>query len=210
MSSFNDTVAPPRQGFLNSLRTRTAVAHQLLEQHPVSSRITRPDIKRSGYLGYLQVMQRVVDEMERQLEPMLENELPDFGARKKATLLQSDLYDLQADDNVFPAFRFSIPDESVAYAWGAFYVLEGSSLGGRVILKSLPAALDVTEQRGARYFAGYGKSTGPMWQQFLKGLEAFAQKTDEPSLIVKGAEDTFTLILQHFDRCVAYEAEGHS
>jgi heme oxygenase len=154
-------------------------------------------------------MQRVVDEMERQLGPLLEEQFPDFAARKKAAMLQTDLEYLRTGENNYPLFRFSIPDGELAYAWGAFYVLEGSSLGGRVILKSLPSSLGVTEQQGASYFAGYGKGTGPMWQQFLKQLEAFAAKTQDPSVIIRAAENTFIHILQHFDRCAAYEAERH-
>lgn len=56
-----------------------------------------------------------------------------------------------------------------AAAMGALYVLEGSTLGGRVIGRHI-AALHGIEGDGLAYYRGYGPNTGAMWAVFRARL----------------------------------------
>ena len=196
--------------FFKELRTRTAASHEALEAHTYSQSITTPGITMDAYVRYLHIMQQVVVGIEGSLYPILADVVPDIEARRKDGWMQEDLFHLKASNNPFPAFSLAQQSPSVPFALGAFYVLEGSTLGGRVILKSLAPALNITAEQGARYFAGYDAATGPMWQQFLKSLARYAASApDREEEIIAGAQSAFEDILNYFNSCQAHEVEGH-
>ena len=90
---------------------------------------------------------------EVEWSPLLEETLSDFSARQKTALLASDLGavgGVQVDGAAVP-----IPTDR-ASALGAFYVLEGPTLGGRHLLPIVEAKLGLNSRRGASYFASYG------------------------------------------------------
>lgn len=55
-------------------------------------------------------------------------------------------------------------------ALGALYVLEGSTLGGRVIQQNVKLWLGDQGHASCSYFNGYGRETGAMWHSFLARL----------------------------------------
>lgn len=83
-----------------------------------------------------------------------------------------------------------------AEALGSLYVMEGSTLGGRVIERNVSRCLGLGGGRGCSYFVGYGAETGLMWRSFLMRLE------DEPAsntgLIANGAIATFERVAWWF------------
>ena len=81
--------------------------------------------------------------------------------------------------------------EDAAAALGSLYVLEGSTLGGRQILKTVAPRLGLGETAGAAYFAGYGAETGPMWRAFLGRLET----SPDPEATIDGATRTFDTLI---------------
>lgn len=73
-----------------------------------------------------------------------------------------------------------------AEALGALYVLEGSSLGGRVILKDL--ARRGADCRGLAFLDPHGESIGVRWRAVVELLEGEAA---DPSGVVTGALAAF-------------------
>lgn len=195
----------PAETFLKALRAQTAPAHERLEAHPVSQSITAPGVTTAAYRRYLQLMQQVVTGLEAVLIPVLRPLVADIDERAKQQWLAADLGPEGGETNPYPSFRFSVSNRDPAYALGAYYVLEGSTLGGRVILKSLPAAF----AGRTRYFEGYGTETGRMWQSFLTGLGAAAVTPEARAAIISGATDAFAAITQYFNTCLAHEDPGH-
>ena len=61
------------------------------------------------------------------------------------------------------------PVPGPAYAFGFAYVLEGATLGGRVIHKRLRAIGHSLE--GVSFFDAYGPLTGSRWRSFCEILE---------------------------------------
>ena len=184
--------------FLGNLRKQTAQAHQNLENLPVSASIVNPGITLSSYAHYLWLMQNVMTDTEKFLFPKLQNCVPDLEKRLKSGLLQADLNAIgfagKANITAFPnAGVFS-----EAFALGVFYVVEGSALGGRFILKNIQQNLGLTPEHGASYFAGYGAKTGSYWKNFLEALQAFEQQHDGASEINAGAKWAFEAIYKHF------------
>lgn len=74
-----------------------------------------------------------------------------------------------------------------AAAMGALYVLEGSTLGGRVIGRHIAATHGFTGD-GLAYYSGHGARTGAMWSAFRTRLDTF---DGEGEAVVAAANDTF-------------------
>jgi heme oxygenase len=101
-----------------------------------------------------------------------------------------------SNKDVEPPFRLnrngkgSSPDiRTRAEALGAFYVLEGSSLGGRVILKELKSR--GASLTGLGFLDPYGPDTGQRWRSFLVILERELNSCEQKADAVKGAMNTF-------------------
>jgi len=77
-----------------------------------------------------------------------------------------------------------------AGALGALYVLEGASLGGRVILRHVAGPAGMAPGRGASYFHGYGGETGSHWKAFGQALER-AARAHPAADVIAGAEACF-------------------
>lgn len=186
--------------FLGTLRSETQASHDALEAHPVSKDIASGNISTESYVRYLQIMERVVQGMEASLEPQLQPHVADIRERSKTSLIAADLAALGAGENPYPAFA-ELPDKNqTGHAFGAYYVLEGSALGGRVILKSLPEELRESGTKTS-YFEGYGTQTGPMWQRFLGDFSSYVLQRQEQAQAIEGARDAFDAIQQYFNRC---------
>jgi heme oxygenase len=74
---------------------------------------------------------------------------------------------------------------------GALYVVEGSTLGGRHLARSLDALLGSAGTVGRRFFLGRGADTNAAWNAFLSRLSASATTPAVRSEIVAAAVGTF-------------------
>jgi heme oxygenase len=141
----------------------------------------------------------------------LESSLADFsywndlglelGARNHCSCLVADLAALSANIHDLPrAGRGVLPEfPNFAHALGALYVLEGATLGGRVILRDLEARMRTAIFGATRFFGGRGDAVEPMWTTFRSAVDGFGQ--ERPELrgdVVSGAERTFGAIKDWF------------
>ena len=120
------------------------------------------------------------------LEPVLRQKLPSL-ARDLASLgLAAPEMQLRPP----PAPRF----DSVSAALGALYVLEGASLGGRVIARRVASVLGVSSIDGGAYFHGYGDDTGAMWRRFGLIVNAWVSERGGSDAVIQGALDCFGVL----------------
>ncbi|WP_165251918.1 biliverdin-producing heme oxygenase [Paludisphaera soli] len=126
----------------------------------------------------------------------------DPAERRKLPLLEADLRALGDDEAVAaPSAEAPLPPlTDLPRALGAMYVLEGSTLGGRYITKSVGASLGLTPGRGCSYFASYGDRVGPMWRSFGAAVDAFATTEEVRGAIADSADATFRAIDAWFSR----------
>jgi len=194
----NTTTQP---GFLDSLRTSTATSHTALEAMPVSVSIMKPDVTNAEYALYLDLMYDVVKDAEENIFPLIANVIPDLEARNKTQQLKADLAFLGKDKSGYhKALSSKIDTLTPAFALGIMYTVEGSSLGGRVILKNINGVLGHDAENGARYFSGYGGQTGSMWKSFLGQMMQYEAQNDAAQEIIAGANFAFDAIAAHFNR----------
>jgi heme oxygenase len=68
------------------------------------------------------------------------------------------------------------------------YVLEGATLGGRVVSRSIHETLSIDARGAGSFFHAYGTETAPMWRSFVERLNRQPPPFDD---IVGAALETF-------------------
>ena len=117
------------------------------------------------------------------LEPVLRQKLPALTRDLASLAVPASAAGLRPP----PAPRLG----SVSSALGALYVLEGASLGGRVIERRVARVLGVSPNDGGAYFHGYGDNTGAMWRRFGQIMTDVVDERGESNEVVQGAVDCF-------------------
>ena len=127
-----------------------------------------------------------------------------LGHKVKADLLAKDLSVLGMDE----AELHNLPhcDElpaliSFAQKMGVPYVLEGSTLGGRVISKHLKEHFGDTVLDKLNYYSCYGDNIGFEWKSFQAFMGSqFDDKADEIPAVIAAPNDTFLALHQWLDK----------
>ena len=85
--------------------------------------------------------------------------------------------------------------ETISQAFGALYVVEGSKLGGRYILKDLSNRLGSDIEGMDAFFTGYGADAAVRWASFKGSLDKFsALRPAEFPEVIAGAKMTYAAI----------------
>lgn len=181
---------------LTAVRAATRPLHDALEADlDMVSRLTTEAGRRQVLAAFL----GIYEPAEQTLAPLLAP-LPalDYPQRLKAPRLRADLADLGLTDGAIAALPRSAPPRltSAAEALGFAYVLEGATLGGRIIRRRVLAAGQPAT--GLSFFDFYGAETGPRWQAFCAVLETpppDPQHTGDSAVaVVAGAKAGFTYV----------------
>lgn len=166
---------------LDHLRSTTRDLHDGLEARlDVFARAADPARRREMVARFLAFYRPAEAALARLLshEPDLE-----FEARRKTPALERDLKTLNTAPPADAPIR---PPAGRCEALGFLYVLEGSTLGGRVIDKQL--RLRGLSSEGLSFFQGYGEATGARWKAFCAVLE----RADDKAAAARGARSAFT------------------
>lgn len=153
----------------------------------------------SGYREFLQAHAGALFSLEAALERGgIEALLHDWPSRRRRDALRADLLALGCE------LPLSLPvtaPASAGWCWGAAYVLEGSRLGGQVLLRRLRAA----QPEAPANYLGHASEPG-LWPAFLQQLEAGALGIDEHEL-QRGVDDAFGIFLRAAEQQVETGAE---
>lgn len=182
--------------FIQNLRASTAECHKQLELNNLSQALLSNNVNETIYGRYLIKLYGFVQGFEQYVYPELAQHFLNIYHRKKAPFIEEDLkaLDITIDKHTLleeAFFRNTYPD--VYLAAGALYVLEGSTLGGQIIVKHLQKAMPPGFVNAA-YFLGYQQRTGSMWKDFLQQLTALPQSQQQEQQIIIGAIATFKII----------------
>jgi heme oxygenase len=181
--------------FFKRLRQETAESHQKLEDSPLSKAILSPSVSVKDYQTYLAALFGVTIACEDQVFPAISHVITDLKDRYKSRLIIDDLLATgltEAAIDALPVYRFEF--STVAEALGIMYVLEGSTLGGKILYKHIHEVLALTPENGASYFWGYGAQTGNLWKSFISSLTQFVDEHEERDGVIGSAQKTFTII----------------
>ncbi|WP_443938658.1 biliverdin-producing heme oxygenase [Pedobacter sp. MW01-1-1] len=170
-----------------NLKEATKAAHQELEKKVV---LKLKSIRSAAdYADLLKHFYAYFDHLRNEIEPYITPEvLPDYAERRDASYIKRDIEALGFDTTDLPLT--TVPKiTNTQEALGALYVMEGSIMGGRIIVEMLAK---VGVQTGVSFFSGYGAQTGEMWGRFVEVLNASAKNEAEEQLAVDAANAAFT------------------
>jgi heme oxygenase len=142
------------------------------------------------YAGFLTKFYTYFSNVEKAIAPYITNQvLPDYAERRNSTYIKRDIEALGTSVGEAPVAEVPVISNAVS-ALGALYVMEGSIMGGRIIVQILEK-LGIKD--GISFFSGYGQETGTMWAVFLKVMNEAAVTADDERQAIDTANRTFEL-----------------
>lgn len=146
----------------------------------------------SMFYGYFQPMQQMATAL------ITTDLLPDIQQRRHADLILDDLSALGVYETPEICDNLPLIDQTES-AFGALYVLEGSTLGGRMISKMLQKNQDINlDEQHLQFFRGYGEHTGYMWTTFKDSLNKFGYS----EMMIEAANATFLHLKYWIKHCL--------
>lgn len=178
------------------IKEATKSAHQHLEKQVVKR--LKAIRNENDYAGLLKYFYAYFHHLEQVISPYLSAEvLPDYATRRNSSYLKKDIEEL-GDCLHYGLPPTTVPDiTSRLQALGALYVMEGSVMGGSIIVQMLEKA-GVT--KGISFFSGYGADTKRMWAAFTEVLNAEANTPARQQEAMQAARDTFSHFSGLFER----------
>lgn len=124
--------------------------------------------------------------------------IPDIQQRRNAQFIIEDLKSLGCSRDLIPLCDELPSIDSVASALGAMYVLEGSTLGGRMISNMLMKHDTlVFIHSNLHFFNGYKEETGGKWTSFLLVVDQYEGEADQ---VIESANETFDCLTRWMER----------
>jgi heme oxygenase len=173
---------------LARLKHETAPEHSAIE---AATGVMNPCLKLSDYRAYLERTMGFYEPVEARLAELGVWEALglDPAVRQKIELLDRDITLLGGQKSLVALCASPPQLASLGEAVGAAYVLEGSTLGGRVISRHVQGCLGPHMPR--RFLECYGAKTGENWQTFRSALSRFAKTRELENEVIAGAKKTF-------------------
>lgn len=186
---------------MQSLKQATRKQHDQIEENPLTKAIVDNTINRHQYETLLERFYGFHKAVESSLTNVNHDWQTygiDIQERLKAPKLHQDLVDLGFSDEAVAQLPLcqDLPQlDSFAQCLGLLYVLEGSTLGGQVLLRHLRKTLPFAEKNKAvSYFNAYGvEGLKEKWLNLQQALNQYAEQNPKlQEQILNAAQDTFT------------------
>lgn len=171
---------------IQTLRQETEADHHAAEE---ALPLMQPDLDTAKYVHYLRKLYGVVAAWEEQAPSFAPDWLRALlVARGRKSFLNRDLAwfgipELRA--------RAALPAmDNLPTLLGAMYVMEGSTLGGKIISRHVAETLHLTQGHGDAFFRGHGSQTGPYWKEFCEVLKTRIPD-DQTDIVIASAKAMF-------------------
>ncbi len=175
-----------------NLKKETLANHQQLEKMLVvkMKSIRSPQ----DYVDLLQLFYTYFGGLETLIDQHINaNELSDHAARRKSAALAQDITDLGGQPLPKATGADLPPINDALDAFAAMYVIEGSTLGGKIISKMMAQQLNIPDGKGLSFFNGYGEDTDAMWQAFKQRLDEKPKNEQDEAKMIHTADQTFAM-----------------
>lgn len=178
-----------------NIKEATKAEHQNLEKQVVLK--LKAIRSNADYADLLKHFYAYFSHIEATIKPYItEAILPNYAQRRNSSYIKADILELGGDITDLP--YTTVPKiENAVEALGALYVLEGSIMGGSIIIKMLEKG-GVT--KGVSFFSGYGEATGLMWGNFVTVLNAQANTEQDEEEAIVAANETFKHFAYVFEK----------
>lgn len=186
-----------------AIKEATRAAHLALEKKVV--RKIKAIENNHDYANFLKYFYAYYSHLERVIGPFITAErLPDHKDRRNSDYLKRDIEALGSNIDNLP--ETTVPKiENHIQAFGALYVMEGSIMGGGIIVQLLEK---VSINEGVSFFSGYGENTERMWEIFTEILNAQVTSEEDEQTMIRTAREIFTHFSVVFDQTIATQANS--
>ena len=181
---------------LEVLKTQTSINHLLLKKMLIS--LMRTIRNENDYARFLALFNGYFGALELSINSCLNvSFIPDYESRHKTEAFKIDLKILNQEDFILAASLLVTIIENHLQSLGALYVMEGSTIGDKIISKMIEQQLK-TEFMAFTFFMDYGDQSVNMWNSFKHILNGITQP-DPIGIIVESANVTFQKFSFWFD-----------
>lgn len=180
------------------LSEQTRAAHQSIEKNKVFAPVMSAGFTLAQYTNLMKSFYGFVAPSEKEVLQRTAQFLPDIAQRHKTPWLLQDLKGLAlSDDDIqtLPAYQPSFKDDYEAF--GFLYVIEGSTLGGQMIVKKLKEN-PLLASAVFHYYTGYGTATGQRWKAFKEAINHIPEAHHQA--VVRSANDTFAALESYMNK----------
>lgn len=176
---------------LQQLKTDTEDLHRGIE---TVVPLMDPHLTIAEYAGYLERIFPFYEAAEARLfcTPGLREAVSDLDERWKKNILAADLRALGVlphglmNESLVPQLK-TVPE-----ALGCLYVLEGSTLGGQILLRAVRNALGPDVEGKTQFLASYGPEVPQKWRDLCVSLNASLADPADRESAVRSARATFS------------------
>jgi heme oxygenase len=175
----------------HKLRIATAAAHAKLDARLGALDLGIP----SQYRSFLEMNAAALLPLESALvDAGVGRHFPDWRLRERSAAIWHDLARVGGEVQTL-----ALPDDLTRHLtddgiFGTMYVLEGSRLGAKVLLKRI-AESDGAIVKGALAYLRHGEGQN-LWQGYLTVLEAYARQGGNISEAIEAAKRTFSFFME--------------
>jgi len=178
---------------------------ETFEEHARAEKLLAPKLTSiqsyDDYAAILKMFYGFFHPLEKPIAQYLTGQvLSDIHERRNSLFILRDLTAIQSSTEGFLLCKTLPGINSSLQALGTMYVLEGSTLGGRMIGKMLiknPAV--AFNDSNLNFFNGYRENTGTKWTYFLSVVDQYEDHADD---IITSANETFSCLTKWMEECL--------
>ena len=182
---------------LTALRHGTHDLHEALESKAVFSRLMHQGVGMNDYVQALESLRHAYTVSEPNLMQGLKMHTPTYHYHSRLPLLQRDLTSLRGTAPPFLAPTESDECTSVAETLGVLYVIEGSTLGGQVLMRHLQDQLGDSFSNAMSFYSLDGKLDIRVWGAAKKLINSNLLTQCLLDEAIEAARRTFTSFLNY-------------
>lgn len=177
-----------------NIKEATKSAHLNLEKKVIEK--LKAIRSNSDYADFLKYFYTYFNQVEKAIAPYITTDLlPDYKGRRNSSYLKNDIEELEG--NIDDIRIVALPEiNNQLQALGALYVMEGSIMGGSIIIKMLEKG-SIT--KGISFFSGYGPATSQKWGVFTEVMNQHAVTADQQETAIQAANEAFVRFGEVFD-----------
>ncbi|GJM29053.1 MAG: heme oxygenase [Cyclobacteriaceae bacterium] len=185
---------------LSQLKHATSDLHRKAEMLNFKKQIVDKTLTVHQYTALLErnfYFHSLVEKLSEQLLTPKSMDCLGFQSRIKTSYLMRDLDSLKVDYSNSPDLKkYEQQLFHPAKIWGALYVAEGSTLGGRFILQYLKSNNNINQViKEFHFYQVYASKEDLMWKKFCNCLESMTSEKQATS-ILEGAKIAFNLFVK--------------
>jgi len=176
------------------LRGETRPQHEAMEKVGFSDKIMSGQLSLDDYKILIRnnyIMNQIMERGVEAVEGFTAIPGLNYESRKKGALLEKDLEVLGLNKAEIDANNYAFNFNNLHEALGAFYVMEGSTLGGSVISRQLAKTDSLSSVSEFNFYGCYGDMVGPNWKAFQSVLLEQASDATKEDQMVAGAAKAF-------------------